>query len=83
MLAMRPSSAAVTYSAVKDQLVSLSLEIEVRTRLCLRRIGLAEDRPRLTKNEGAHVRVSSRLTMASVTACIQPYQACCAYDAPS
>lgn len=27
---MRPSSAAVTYSAVKDQLVSLSLEIEVR-----------------------------------------------------
>lgn len=29
MLAMRPSSAAVTYSAVKDQLVSLSLEIEV------------------------------------------------------
>lgn len=31
MLAMRPSSAAVTYSAVKDQLVSLSLEIEVGT----------------------------------------------------
>ena len=27
---MRPSSATVTYSAVKDQLVSLSLEIEVR-----------------------------------------------------
>lgn len=30
MPAMRPSSAAVAYSAVKDQLVSLSLEIEVR-----------------------------------------------------
>lgn len=33
MPAMRPSSAAVVYSAVKDQLVSLSLEIEVRERL--------------------------------------------------
>lgn len=33
MPAMRPSSAAVAYSAVKDQLVSLSLEIEVRERI--------------------------------------------------
>lgn len=30
MPAIRPSSAAVAYGAVKDQLVSLSLEIEVR-----------------------------------------------------
>lgn len=30
--AMRPSSATVSYSAVKDQLVALSLEIEVRER---------------------------------------------------
>lgn len=30
MRATRPSSATVAYSAVKDQLVSLSLEIEVR-----------------------------------------------------
>lgn len=29
VVAMRPSSATATYSSVKDQLVSLSLEIEV------------------------------------------------------